>query len=70
MGHKEQDSFKTVYFYRLFVPLVVSLLVLFAIFVVITTPPGTPYTLQWAMKKNPFEVGLPPKVGGRFFYRR
>ena len=50
MEHDRERTFKDVYFYRLFIPLVISLLVLFAIIAVITTPPGT--KLQWATFPN------------------
>ena len=48
MGHGDDDdrTFKDVYFYRMFIPLIISVLVLFAIIAVITTPPGT--KLTWA----------------------
>ena len=54
MRHEGKDhGFKTVYFYRLFVPLIISILILFAIVAVITTPPGK--QLEWATYNSPYK---------------
>ena len=57
-----EQSLNTMYFYRFFVPLVVSTLVLLAIGVVITYTPGTP--VSWFLTfNNAFQ--MPTKIGGR-----
>jgi len=45
MDSDKDHTVKTTYFYRFYVPLMVSMLLLFAIGVIIVTPPGT--KIKW-----------------------
>lgn len=52
MDSDPDKTIKTTYFYRFYVPLMVSMLLLFAIGVIIITPPGT--KIEWKGYPNPF----------------
>jgi len=56
---------KDVYFRRFFVPLIISLLILFGIVVIISTPPGT--GVKWDTFSTAFSdtAKTVAKVGGR-----